>query len=387
MWSFFTLALYCMIGWSNSQRCPMYYQRFSAQHSYCLAPNPTCNIVKSGVGQQEKEEILRLHNEFRSKVAMGNEHRSIGGSLPEVADMMQLEWDDELSAVAQKWTDNCEYKHDCNECRAVENFPVGQNLAFQESTCMGRICREDQKVIPNWSWAITAFYDEVKDYHKDWLWSFVEHKGPKTGHLTQLIWAKTWRIGCGYTVYKEGRTYTRYYACNYGPTGNSVKKPVYQAGPPCSACPTNSHCVTWSSGPGTYPGLCKMSNPNTAPIYIHNNVLFDCNSNPANTDCQSRITGANKWDIITSVGGNYHSVILRGGESTTLAFDKPIIPHGQGFCVVLKFRKGPLDASNRDQSSFKAHFGMEYGSSSPMSISSGSTSFKDYRTTLNEYKD
>ncbi|GBO20755.1 hypothetical protein AVEN_96224-1 [Araneus ventricosus] len=80
--------------------------------------------------------------------------------------------------------------------------------------------------------------------------------------------------------------------------------------------------------------------------------------------------------------GNYESVVLNGGESTTISFDKPIVPHGKGFCVVLKFRKGPLDAANRDQSSFKALFGMDYGSSSQKTISSGSTSFKDYRINI-----
>ncbi|GBM11931.1 hypothetical protein AVEN_160120-1, partial [Araneus ventricosus] len=112
-----------------------------------------------------------------------------------------------------------------------------------------------------------------------------------------VIWSKTWRIGCGYTAYKTGKKYNRFYVCNYGPSGNVRDQPVYKQGQPCSACPSNTCCgSSCTSGPN-YPGLCKMLNPNTAPIYQRNlnNLLFFCDSNPRTKDCETQIAGANKW--------------------------------------------------------------------------------------------
>ncbi|GBL70033.1 CRISP/Allergen/PR-1, partial [Araneus ventricosus] len=119
MWSFFVLALFCLVEWSNSQSCPAQYKRFTPEHTFCIRRNPICDIKRSGVSQQDIEDILRLHNEYRSGVALGKEHRAIGGSLPKASDMLQMVWDDELAAVAQKWAENCDFNHDCNECRAV----------------------------------------------------------------------------------------------------------------------------------------------------------------------------------------------------------------------------------------------------------------------------
>lgn len=28
-------------------------------------------------------------------------------------------WDDELATVAQRWADQCQFVHDCNDCRKV----------------------------------------------------------------------------------------------------------------------------------------------------------------------------------------------------------------------------------------------------------------------------
>ncbi|CAL1261187.1 unnamed protein product, partial [Larinioides sclopetarius] len=218
MQSFVILALFCLVGWSSSQKCPAQFYKFTPRHSYCLPPRSRqfCRISRTGVSPQDKDLILSLHNQFRSKVAMGKEQRARDGILPQAADMIQMEWDNELAAVAQKWTQNCQWGHDCDECRAVENFAVGQNLAMQNRSCSGQGCQKPNGE-PDWTWAITALYNEIDDYYVSWLDSHFEHPGPQTGHLTQIIWSRSWRVGCGYSFYKEGGKYHQYYACNYGP--------------------------------------------------------------------------------------------------------------------------------------------------------------------------
>ena len=69
-----------------------------------------------------------------------------------------------------------------------------------------------------------------------------------------MIWANTFRIGCGFSHYQRGQFNTGLYACNYGPAGNIITSPMYRVGTPCSACPTGTECST------TFRGLCATRN-------------------------------------------------------------------------------------------------------------------------------
>lgn len=60
------------------------------------------------------------------------------------------------------------------------------------------------------------------------------------GHYTQLIWADSSEIGCALSYYTSdagGRKWHHIlFACNYGPGGNYIGRPVYKIGKPCSKC-------------------------------------------------------------------------------------------------------------------------------------------------------
>jgi hypothetical protein len=52
------------------------------------------------------------------------------------------------------------------------------------------------------------------------------------------VWARTSRIGCGFTAYRSsGGYYTQLYVCNYGEAGNVISQPVYRIGAACASCP------------------------------------------------------------------------------------------------------------------------------------------------------
>ena len=72
------------------------------------------------------------------------------------------------------------------------------------------------------------------------------------GHYTQMVWASTHKIGCGYTSYKRGRFVKKFIVCNYGKAGNLLRAPMYQVGRPCSKCSSNT-CSK------NFPGLCTVS--------------------------------------------------------------------------------------------------------------------------------
>ena len=74
---------------------------------------------------------------------------------------------------------------------------------------------------------------------------------PSSGHYSQMVWAQTSRLGCGFTEFPRGRFLARLLVCNYGTAGNVINTPMYNIGPACTVCPQATSCS------GQYPGLCS----------------------------------------------------------------------------------------------------------------------------------
>ena len=226
------------------------YSRLSTTHTACKPDNKQCRKLKAGISEKDKQLILSLHNQLRSRIASGLEQRRFG--FPTAANMMQMEWDDELAYVAQAHANQCVFDHDCNECRASGRYGVGQNLGQSKSSAVN--------VVANWTSPIQAWYDEISLAHPSIVNKFEFQS--KYGHFSQVVWANTWRIGCGFSTYPstDRRFKTEMlYTCNYGPGGNIGRigyniPPMYRAGAPASRCPVNTR-----SSP-SYPGLCKSMN-------------------------------------------------------------------------------------------------------------------------------
>ena len=80
---------------------------------------------------------------------------------------------------------------------------------------------------------------------------------PSTGHYTQMVWAETSKIGCGSISWTEGRFIKQFLVCNYGPAGNTLRRPMYEIGKACSRCPSGTSCSN---------GLCSAQG-STAPLF------------------------------------------------------------------------------------------------------------------------
>jgi len=193
--------------------------------------------IERGLSENEKRALVSAHNQLRGKVASGSESR---GRQPPAADMMEMTWDDELATVAQRWADQCNFGHDSE--RRVSRFSVGQNVAIRKHSNRQPKGEENRKMVQAW-------YDEVDQFSRNGVGSF--RFDSSTGHYTAVVWANTHKVGCGVTVFQDGRFISTYLVCNYGPAGNVRGEPIYTQGRACSACPSGTSC--------TSQGLCRGS--------------------------------------------------------------------------------------------------------------------------------
>ncbi|XP_019866649.1 scoloptoxin SSD976 isoform X2 [Aethina tumida] len=219
----------------------------------------TGRTMLSGVSDYEKQVILDMHNKMRQLVANGQ----VGGQPP-AANMMEMKWDNELAARAQRWVDQCNEDHDPS--RHESRFTVGQNIATTWTTKTPESWNDMRSDFP---YAIGKWFDEAKYFR------FGGVGGGVTGHYTQMMWATTNLVGCGYGFYYDpAKGYTKNYVCNYGPGGNVIGHTPYQKGyPNC-----NDFGLKESN---LYAGLCSKPSSYFYGIsnYITSNYKYNYNNN------------------------------------------------------------------------------------------------------------
>lgn len=209
---------------------------YGKDHTMCRfedgAQSSCGTVISRGITTKaDKEEIVNKHNQLRAKIANGKEQKGVDGSQPKAANMRQMVWNDQLAEVAQRWADQCKpTPHDKNR-RTDEFSYVGQNYAWKSSSNPKR-----QKYLLKGM--VKMWYNEVKDVFLEEVKHFVSTT-PVTGHYTQVAWAKTYEVGCGFisSVKRNGRNVESVLICNYGPGGNALNAPQYTIGQPGSECP------------------------------------------------------------------------------------------------------------------------------------------------------
>merc|ERR1712080_413514 len=174
---------------SNEQYCSISQSHTMCQYtgigSVCLADSNS----KRGFTEAGRSLILAKHNELRSKVAKGEEP-----GQPKATNMRKLVWSAELEAIAQRWTDQCDYGHDTDRNK-LDGTYVGQN-AFRGSSSQSNTVEELMAGIDS---AAQSWYDEVTaapfDPSKIQPFQF----NYLAGHYTQVVWAETEELGCGWS--------------------------------------------------------------------------------------------------------------------------------------------------------------------------------------------
>ncbi|XP_070206497.1 cysteine-rich venom protein Mr30-like [Littorina saxatilis] len=270
-------------------------------HTMCMPDDP--RVTRTGVTAEDKVKILQLHNEARA------------GVQPAATDLTTLIWNDELAAVAQKWSQHCIMGHDKERSVPDLGASVGQNVAGGYRT---------------WEAAIGGWHDEVKMYvfgrdpdsylgKGGWL---------KIGHYTQMVQNTTHMVGCGFSACR-GTKFGRYYVCNYASAQTRLAVP-YTRGRRCSACPNSCRnglcdcgglvCVNGGTlNPDTCTCECPAvySGPDCSKVNCPNEDPFYCGRDVAQGDCTTYFnvphmcpymcgvcTGGKKDDVINvNIGG------------------------------------------------------------------------------------
>nr|ABP48101.1 cysteine-rich secretory protein Mr30-1 [Conus marmoreus] len=180
--------------------CDSKYSDVTPTHTMCLTDN--ANAVAVTLTQEVKVQIVRMHNVIRATVN-------------DAANMMKMEWDDRLAAVAQKWAMQCILGHDGFANHAEPDLPgyVGQNVGWSNY----------HMTFPD---VVDLWAAEIEDYEYG-VWN------DNTGHYIQQIYAEASRIGCGQSACGEDR----YFVCNY--YESTMGNTPYAQGSRCGQCPNS----------------------------------------------------------------------------------------------------------------------------------------------------
>lgn len=199
------------------------------------------------------ESMIARHNYYRSRPFTGP-----GGPFTG-ADIVAVEWDKELEVNAWIWanqmceetrgTDNRRSGHDT--CRVTPSYgSVGQNVAWSGGDSWSAPIDVDKKALSRW------YAEMVNIRNASTLtrsFSNLDGNGKPIGHYTQLMWAKTYRIGCAYVTSRSPKYKIQgWVVCNYGAAGNYLNEKVFTKGRLGSRCRPGS--VRGGSN-----GLCRVN--------------------------------------------------------------------------------------------------------------------------------
>ncbi|KAL3318466.1 hypothetical protein Ciccas_002878 [Cichlidogyrus casuarinus] len=163
-----------------------------------------CIVTESQLSQNDREKFLSEHNVRRQLLKNGQLPNQ-----PQAASMPDLVWDSTLETSAQLLADSCIFGHDSYSARATKQFTyVGQNIAG----------------IPFLFASVGAWFNE----HSIYNYTSNSCRGI-CGHYTQIAWANTTNLGCGYKYcHSSNFPYGFYVVCNYGPAGNFNNQKPYE---------------------------------------------------------------------------------------------------------------------------------------------------------------
>ncbi|XP_016079175.1 PREDICTED: peptidase inhibitor 16 [Miniopterus natalensis] len=182
-----------------------------------LLPSLLLLVASTGpagaLSDHERHEMVELHNHYRAQ------------AFPPAANMLQMRWDEDLAAFAKAYAQQCVWGHNKDRGRRGENLFAITDEGLD---------------VPL---AVEGWHLEREHYN---LSTGTCDPGQMCGHYTQVVWAKTEKIGCGSHFCEKlqgiNEANIHLLVCNYEPPGNVKWQRPYVEGTPCSQCPSGYHC-------------------------------------------------------------------------------------------------------------------------------------------------
>merc|ERR1712032_500380 len=234
-----------------------------------------CEINQfSGTFSKENiAHLLKNINQKRADLANGKV-KANDGVLHPVANMEKIYCNNDLAKKAQEFADQlvkeCSFHHNRNPYIGKEGWPVGEiiskKVSFKRLTPQNHLNTAIDI-------AFEQCWEERHKFHKN-LFDKKYEFDFKTGHFTQMAWAETSEIGCGYANYSTKKFPTNeIIVCDFAVEGNDIGRKPDIPGKACSKC----HGLPCSK---EFPGLCGADDTNIHKKVEHHTAhpgdhLFD----------------------------------------------------------------------------------------------------------------
>jgi len=209
---------------SGSNRCPE-----GPPPTRQPTPTPTRG-AQSAMTNALRQATLDNHNKMRRE-------------LVQSSNMIEMIWDSKLETVAQNFIESIpddfkksDFSH--NKARTEEYQNLGGNGYVGENWFSGQPT-EAAIYWTNFTWPKAWGFNDCSEQQNYWAahessstngLKYLSCEGGMTGHYTQVMWASSARVGCGWSQ-RVGTV------CNYSPGGN-IQGIIYaKFGLACSECP------------------------------------------------------------------------------------------------------------------------------------------------------
>ena len=176
-----------------------------------------------------------------------------------------LSWSSALEKVATDWSDQCYFEHSSG-CAARLTKAINEGYEAEWNVNQNRDGCGENLYISGAPPAMNAMYGS-KNYgilggiERGWstdeslLYTYSDSYNYEAGHYTQVIWANTRYVGCGFRQCNGISTKSSSYAwgklmftCNYYPPGNWGNQYPYKKGDACSCCDADRKVCTHEGG-------------------------------------------------------------------------------------------------------------------------------------------
>lgn len=203
-----------------------------------LDPNVVCKYATCDVravnceeillGGKMRQTLLHAFNSRRNAIALGKDKNYTDRGVGPIADMMVLSYALDLEYQALCQANGCNTLD--SGCHATAKYPqVGLLFSYF-------YCNTDVQIsAAELEFNVNLLFNGVKYLPSlaNLINKYEESTVNKADHITQLIWAKTNRIGCGISKSQ----FRLYLSCTFAPKGNVVGEKIYQRGNFSTECP------------------------------------------------------------------------------------------------------------------------------------------------------